>query len=158
MEQPTPRPAPTQEVADVDDLTSRVPDDSQATVEAVCTGCGERIARGAGWLVVNVDAALWAERARSEIQERTGGLISLDDMVDTYPGVESWQAWHRVCDPDADDGFHRYYIEVDQIATWPKVAAWTAHLLDKSWLPATDWSDLLRRLANGAEGPLRGAA
>jgi hypothetical protein len=47
-----------------------------------------------------------------------------------------------------------YEIGSERIGTWRQFVWWTAHLMEKSWFPLSDWDDLLRELG-GDETPKR---
>jgi hypothetical protein len=137
---------------------SRPPVPVRSAVEVICSGCGDVVRPGAGWLALDVHAAMAAEQASAHLHERTGRLMSLDAFMDEAPGCEHWTAWHYRCDPDLDGDSFRYCIEVGQVTTLAGVIGWTAHLMEKTWLSSTDWDDVLRDLANGAPGLLREVA
>ena len=40
-----------------------------------------------------------------------------------------------------------YEIGSESIASWPRLAWWTAHLMEKHWFGLSDWDDLLREVA-----------
>ena len=102
-------------------------------LEALCGRCGRRVDCGDGW--IHVDPA---EAARAQ-REESGVTVC-------------WQVHHRRCDPDPYDG--GYWIDVENITSWAGLAHWTAHLMAKRWLEATDWDELLREAA-GEIPPVR---
>lgn len=81
--------------------------------------------------------------ARGHAAKRHAGLV---------PDPVIWEALHHSCDPDPSDDC--YQIGADRIATYPALAWWTAHLMAKTWLPLTDWHQVLREAASeGSPSP-----
>ena len=68
----------------------------------------------------------------------------LSDWND-YPERVRWRVLHRGCDPNPKSV--DYWIGVERIRTYPRVLEWTAHLMEKTWLPDTTWRHILRRAA-----------
>lgn len=127
-------------------------------VDVVCTSCNAVIV-GDGYLEVDDGKAMHQHMNPPEpdiVYEKDD--VRLDgfsggQLLD-WPAPVSWEAYHWACDPDIEAG--TYWIEVDRIATYADVLDWTAHLMEKNWFNETDWSDLLRNVANGVpRGPLR---
>jgi hypothetical protein len=76
------------------------------------------------------------------------------DLLD-YPEAAPWRVWHRRCDPDPDEERGDYYhFTLDRVVDACGLLHWTAHLMKKPWLAATNWDDLLRGAADG-HGPIR---
>lgn len=46
-------------------------------------------------------------------------------------------------DPDDTGCGGSYWFDRDRAATWPAIASWTAHLMEKDWLADTDWARVL---------------
>lgn len=61
-----------------------------------------------------------------------------------------WRVRHYAHPETGETDF--YGISSDQIATWPALARWTAHLMEKNWFALTDWDDLLRELSGEMPG------
>jgi len=55
-------------------------------------------------------------------------------------------AWHRSCDPAPEDEGYVIGVEDDLLD-------WTAHLSEKPWYAATNWTEILRDMS-GQVGPL----
>ena len=119
-----------------------------------CDVCG-RPARGPdAYVCVDVRRAfeVWREHDRLDAEWEAewraahpqGGLKtrSISDF-DVYPDLVPWEVVHRACDPnpERDD----YWFSLDRCDTEARLLAWTAHLVDKTWLVWTDWAGLLRR-------------
>lgn len=120
----------------------------------VCGACAEQIEGDSGWLVVDLDDVIERERVWRAFSAANPGAHSVSQLL-ALPCRIEWKAWHRHCDPDI--GSNAYYIDSGSLTTWRQVANWTAHLMEKSWLPNTNWDDVLRGLASGS-GILREAA
>jgi hypothetical protein len=85
-------------------------------------------------------------------REHAGRVAIPLDAFDRYPRAPHWAVLHRACDPqpESDD----YWIGVERIRSLADVVAWSGHLVGKTWLPATDWAVLLRRIGREAGGSL----
>jgi hypothetical protein len=123
---------------------------ARSRIEWTCAVCKEPIANRQGYIVADVLAALdvldaeqkWHEDHRppaGELQVLTCRELS------TYPPHVSWQVLHRKCDPRPDYG--DYAIEVERARSAWDLIWWTAHLMGKNWVPATNWDDVLRHAA-----------
>lgn len=117
----------------------------------VCDGCRKPIADDDGYLWVNTTEVRRTEefvRAWEAERTDTDGSLSFSggDIFD-YPEKVRWQAHHARCDPAPDAG--AYDIPVAKIRSWEQLLDWTAHLMEKSWLPHTDWDDCLRGVHQG---------
>lgn len=82
------------------------------------------------------------ERRRAEQGTRFLALSLAEIPENPRP---RWRVLHHACDPKPESC--DYWIAVERIRTAGDVIAWTAHLLEKDWLPLTSWDDLLRRVA-----------
>ncbi len=137
--------------------SSSVRTDVRPEIEVVCSLCREPIQARGGALGIDLDKVLAAERAQYVFEEshsdgHGGTFSSLGDLLALPPSV-AWQAWHWGCNPDADALV--YEVPVEHMRTWRQVANWTAHLMEKSWLPHSTWGDILRALASGSDAILR---
>lgn len=118
-----------------------------------CAGCGQLIDEGPGHLQVDNAEVAQHELEREEWERRHpddefgGKLLTIADLK-AFPALARWQAWHWDCDPDHDSS--AYAIHVERIRTPRDVIAWTAHLMEKDWLTATDWSELLHNIGSAA--------
>lgn len=126
------------------------------TVSVVCDGCGKPIEPGDGYLEVDSGAAFELHRKRRAATHPPANgrsLVPVDvgALMAAGPDIP-WQGWHRACDPHPDSG--TYWFAVERIATIADVLEWTAHLSEKQWLASTDWTRLLRGIANGSDGRL----
>lgn len=118
---------------------------------AICDACKTPIPAGQGSLYVLYREINALESARAAIPDTP----SLDwEALFALPPVPHWRMLHDACQTDRDEG--SYEIAVEQISSWPKLVEWTAHLLEKRWLPSTDWGVRLRAISEG-RGCLRPA-
>ncbi len=74
--------------------------------------------------------------------------MGMHDLL-AFPEEVRWQANHEECDP-ARDGSH-YRIPAFKLRTRADLLDWTAHVMEKTWLPSTDWRDLLREARKGGK-------
>ncbi|MFD0629738.1 hypothetical protein ACFQ2K_51235 [Streptomyces sanglieri] len=65
------------------------------------------------------------------------------------PDQARWRASHEGCDPER--GGSHYLVAAEKLRTRADLLDWTAHLMEKNWLSATDWRDLLREARKGGE-------
>jgi hypothetical protein len=86
-----------------------------------CAECREAIEDGAGYLWCDVSSAL-----------------------DTLRAEANW----RTSDPDPESG--RYVIDVDHLRSPWDLVRWTCHLMEKNWLGATNWLQVLRYASDRA--------
>lgn len=112
-----------------------------------CDECGKPVTDGDGWVTIDY-AELNAYRDATADWEKAHptpehGLrcFSLTDLME-LPDPVRWHVWHRACDPNIDSC--DYCIDVERIRTAAQILKWTAHLMEKTWLPDTTWRDLLR--------------
>ena len=93
-----------------------------------CQPCNGPIAPGAGFIGVR-----HAEIRRAEADDGAPEAM--------------WITRHFTCMGPADGDC--YQIDSERITTWHGVTWWTAHLMAKAWLPATNWDAVLSELADG---------
>jgi len=97
----------------------------------------------------DINAARSRERDRErERGERSSSVeVSSIDIVELLmePGPIRWRTAHYA-HPEMRE-VDSYEIDAVRISTWPQLAHWTAHLMDKNWFDLSDWDDLLRELA-----------
>ena len=105
-----------------------------------CEVCGKAASTKDGYLRIT-----WADinalsRMVHDEHKRVSRAVKLEHIV----GREErpyWQWGHMAC-LEGDD----YWIAADRIDTLEKAMAWTLHLLEKGWFPASDWERAIRRL------------
>jgi hypothetical protein len=102
-------------------------------LQAICERCLLPVADGEG--------ALWVQppppRARHDGQSAL--TMSMADLLQDRDERAVWHTTHDTCAP-AQTG---YRIAVERIRTWAAYLHWTAHLMSKSWILDTTWSDLI---------------
>lgn len=118
-------------------------------LQAICDGCLTVITDGDGH--VWTDRHIAEKTSRKARGEDTSWMDDdpLADATDALTVGEAGVAWHVThteCAPVMPSW--AYAIPVERIATWPAFLHWTAHLMDKGWLAATDWSCLIDRAVN----------
>jgi predicted GIY-YIG superfamily endonuclease len=120
-----------------------------------CDVCETPIEDGEGYLTVSYteifDHKHWMD-AFNKKQQR--GLAELDQegfvvfqlsALNDCPPRAPWRRLHQRCDPNIEST--DYWFSIERIRTYPQVLEWTAHLMGKNWLLATNWSSLLRSIA-----------
>ncbi|MCM2431066.1 hypothetical protein [Streptomyces sp. RKAG337] len=117
---------------------------------AVCDLCLQAIADGEGALEVDTAAA---DRAARIWRERVGP----DPLAvfRTTPGARpvAWTVRHGGC---GSAPRFAYTIAVERVRSWTALLHWWTHLADKSWLPATDWQDLMVRALEPRQAAVSG--
>ena len=112
----------------------------------ICEACRKPVADGTGYIHVNMHDVGQAEHAVRAWAEKHGDKIGhpLAEYLE-WPDAVRWQAHHATCDPrpDAAD----YWFGVERARTHAHLLNWTAHLMEKTWLEHTDWSELIDRMA-----------
>ena len=115
-----------------------------------CSVCGQPVDDGDGWVAVDVHEAIRAERQHREWDQGHTGSVTFDELSSREPPAH-WLVLHAECDPLDERG--PYSIEVQRIRTAWDVLAWTSHLVEKTWVAATDWRQLINDIAkaNGSQ-------
>lgn len=122
-----------------------------------CNACGKPV-RTKGHLVMDYDdlhryekteRERLAREARKQSEAGTSWVpVDLDAFLAEGAQPTSWGVFHHGCDPKPER--NGYYIEIERANTWPKLADWAAHLIEKGWANSTSLGNLLRRA--GGEG------
>ncbi|MEU3282119.1 hypothetical protein [Streptomyces antibioticus] len=117
----------------------------------ICQGCRREIV-SAGYLWAHTGDVAAHQRARRlwrERYDRPGGYGV--DMVGLFahPVPVCWQAHHQQCDRAREESHYR--IAAGRLHSRADLLEWTAHLMRKTWLPGTDWHDVLREARAGGE-------
>lgn len=124
----------------------RTPTPPRPQIVWLCNVCGDPIENGQGYLEVDLRAvfrveAWWREHRQNNPQ---GKPVDIDALL-SGPEPVRWLAHHADCDSDPD--YSGYWFDIHRARTHAQLLNWTAHLMEKSWLEYTNWSDLIRRLA-----------
>lgn len=125
---------------------------SPKPIQYKCDRCGRSVAKGSGYVHVSYDDIYAAEehmeKCKNELQVENGGQRPLggwgvywnvSKLMEYQPAC--WQVHHERCDPDPDG--NDYHFDVGRADTYEKLLSWSAHLLDKSWLRATNWGQFI---------------
>jgi hypothetical protein len=136
----------------------------RATLKAICDACKQPVSDGDGHLYVDMRDVNTVEQAWDDYEREKakkpgrldrGRELVLESAADIWEGLfrlpqpARWHVHHIACDPTLHDAC--YSIEVKRVRTWPALADWTAHLMNKQWLRHTDWDKLLQNAARGGE-------
>lgn len=118
-------------------------------LEFLCDLCGGPVQGGEGSLYVRYAAIRGYETARREWQQarQADGLVDVPSLL-MQPGPAPWLIHHDDCALGEVDG---YSIDVAQVRTWRALLSWTAQLMGKSWLPATNWQHVIGAAADGRD-------
>jgi hypothetical protein len=119
----------------------------------ICSACAQPIIQDDGYLQVShreTNEVQQAYRALQQGNTHPHGRPPLDlhDLLD-LPEPAAWQADHRECDPFHEEASH-YRIPADRLRLRADLLDWTAHLMEKTWLPHTDWQKVLRETRTGS--------
>jgi hypothetical protein len=115
----------------------------------VCGQCEKPIGPGTGALGVSYAQIAAYQRDEAGWQEAHPGDVHTGAELMEMPDEVVWHAAHYDCGPE--DG-SCYEIEAGRLTSWAELTNWTAHLMGKTWLPVTDWDDLLREVSEGTSG------
>jgi hypothetical protein len=107
-----------------------------------CSVCGQPVADDEGYLTMEMAEAVRVEEERVTWAENRSEAAA---KVDTYPESAHWRVLHIDCDPEPDR--EAYAFDVRRIRSAWAALAWTAHLMKKPWLAATDWDVLIEQVA-----------
>lgn len=109
-----------------------------------CDQCAKPIDDGTGYVAVSYSDIRKTEEAREAWEKANPGPVYRGDVLMAYPEDARWHALHADCDPMPDSG--DYWFAVERIRTIAQALDWTLHLMEKVWLPCTDWVAFLRRV------------
>jgi hypothetical protein len=84
-----------------------------------------------------------ADKAWTAAHTDEHGWLVCDALALAQAPELRWHVVHDRCDRAAIDRYDVYWIDVDRMDTWAKVAEWSAHLSGKQWFADTDWGALL---------------
>lgn len=115
----------------------------------ICETCRQPIAGDTGSIYVTYAEIGAKVKADKEWRGSRSAMAAVDlaELI-AMPGDIHWHTGHDACRTDHDMGC--YEIDAPLISTWPHVARWTAHLMEKNWFALSDWDNLLRELSGEA--------
>ncbi|NHC21867.1 hypothetical protein G6553_01590 [Nocardioides sp. IC4_145] len=113
-----------------------------------CAACGFEIADRDGWVHVRMSEVMVQEGAVRAWHEKYPGPSHSLSEISEFPDPVPWNALHEVCDPT---GGEPYAIGVEDLRTAWDLIEWTVQLLEKTWLDATNWREVLRRKHHEAQ-------
>ena len=117
-----------------------------------CSVCDKPVEDDDGYVTMEMAQAVRVEEERAAWAGTSPeGVTAV--KADTYPKSAHWQVFHIDCDPEPDR--EAYSFDVGRIRSAWAALAWTAHLMKKRWLAATDWDVLIERVA-ATHGGTRG--
>lgn len=122
------------------------PDPTRQRVEWICDVCKSPIDNTLGGVWISHDHI----RKAMEPQ-RPQSLMTVSEIMARLEDGSTWRITHDRCAPrdTLDDS---YWLPVESLRTDTTLLNWTAHLLSKSWLPNTDWDDVIRQAIEGRVG------
>lgn len=122
----------------------------------ICGRCSKPVATGTGFLGVSLGEVRQYQAAVREWRKRNpGDCHDIHDLM-AMPEEIVWRSRHYACAPGADDD--AYEIAAERIQTWQRLTWWSAHLMGKNWIYATDWDELLEEVASGTSTRIMAAA
>jgi hypothetical protein len=126
-------------------------------LRAVCFTCRQDIPAGGGVVHISHADVYRIERANAAARDARlarvaaegrndfeAEIIDFDELRAEHQEAE-WQVHCDGCNPHRDDGCAGcYWFAVERCATWAQLVHWSAHLLEKDWVRATNWLDFIR--------------
>jgi len=118
-------------------------------IDWACDVCGEPLWDGAGYVTVGEADVKEVVRADAEFRKkgeeapgRPGWPVHRASDFAKLPEPARWLFRHHACDPapDAPD----YWFDIAEIRTEAALLSKTAQLMEKEWLTATNWIDVIR--------------
>lgn len=112
----------------------------------ICETCTFPIAPGDGSIYVRTgDITAYQKAAKTWEDAHPGDEpFDINELAD-WPNPIRWRTGHDGCRDDRHEPC--YDIDSGALRTWPHLARWTAHLMEKNWLGDSDWDDLLREVS-----------
>lgn len=135
----------------------RIPRANAGSLVFRCERCNQPVTGDTGYLHVSYDDIYAHEQAWNKWEQKQRTVNADDEPVGGYSiyrwipataladlaGPARWRVHHRKCDPDPDG--NDYWVSVNRVTSYEELLSWTAHLLNKTWLSDTDWSDFIRK-------------
>lgn len=116
-----------------------------------CQECGKHLKGKEGVIQVDERMAItydsrlekWREEREDCTKTGFGWMEKGSALFDeTRPSRAEWGIYCIECGPQDN----LYWFEVGRFDSETKVIDWTLHLLEKSWLSNTDWTDFVRQV------------
>lgn len=110
-----------------------------------CDKCQERVKGKDGYICISyteIGEAKSSHKKWDEERAARGPWTAINLASANLPKRARWRVCHFECDPNPEST--DYWIWVDHVSTWPKLCAFTAHLMGKKWFEVTDWDRILR--------------
>lgn len=123
--------------------------EAQSTqIQWTCRECGFPVADGRGYVHIDHQAVSAVAQLRDEREARSDDSRpqTLGEFLADWIPDATWDVHHDECDPE--HGVGSYIIEVERARSHAQLLHWTAHLMGKNWLSATNW-DVIIREASG---------
>lgn len=105
--------------------------------ELSCWICRKSVDPTDGVIYVQMAELLEAEKAIQDWESSHGIVVSAAELM-KMPHRARWRVAHDACRMDKEDG-EAYEIDVSRFQTFAHALSWTAHLMEKTWLPYTSW-------------------
>jgi hypothetical protein len=116
-------------------------------LDFICDTCGFPVEDGQGAIYVRFeDIRNYQSQKADWLETRPEhGALDLPTLM-AMPVPIPWHIHHNACAPADVDV---YGICVEQVRTWRQLLKWTAHLMPKNWLSATNWASVVGDAAEG---------
>ena len=106
-----------------------------------CDKCGKAVQTPEGAIAISTrNARSTKEALRSWEQSHDGQAVSVTEMR-SYPNPAKWLWGHQSCIPNDAD----YSMNADKFDSSEKALSVTLHMMEKQWIPYTDWIAFVRR-------------
>lgn len=118
---------------------------TQSLLRWKCDRCGDPIISGTGYIAIDLHETATAEALTAEWRARHREGTTTLAALSTLPDQALWVVAHDTCAPLPDGPY--YCIDIERAETAAHLLSWTAHLMGKPWISATNWDDLIREMA-----------
>ena len=107
-----------------------------------CDKCDMAVQTHDGAIAISTRDAERAEEAtRSWEESHNSEPVSVAEMQ-SYPSPAKWLWGHQSCIPDDAD----YSMDANQFDSERKALDVTLHMMEKQWIPYTDWINFVRKI------------
>jgi hypothetical protein len=109
-----------------------------------CEVCGKPVSTEDGILAVSMQEIQEYRRRHAEWEQEhhwdaEGSVVLSSGSLFDLPEWVKWHHGHMTCLPE-----YSYTIPYTRFDTIRKALSWTLHLMEKNWLPCTDWRAAVR--------------